>query len=217
MLPITPQTIDDICLYKFIAMKKIDKLCSDLHKAQSQPLNKTASSNNGIIDLFMKMLTCLNIKSDERNINNVINNLAQIDTDALNKTAMKQTQDRKEEIKIASKNVKDSHYQIDVSKDTIVRKGQNLFMVSCYARDAYLGRYLIKRNFLYTTNREKSANEAFDEIITKVAAIKDRYYQEIIETPQILSQIRQVLDGVVSEIKMEEDSIATNINRQNAI
>jgi hypothetical protein len=35
-------------------------------------------------------------------------------------------------------------------------------MVSCYARDAYLGRYLIKRNFFYTAEREKFADNAYD-------------------------------------------------------
>jgi len=86
-------------------------------------------------------------------------------------------------------------------------------MVSCYARDSYLGRYLIKRNYFYTKDREKSADSTYDEIMTKVAAIKDRYYNELIETPAIFTQIKQVLDGVISEIEIKENSIGTNIKR----
>jgi hypothetical protein len=87
-------------------------------------------------------------------------------------------------------------------------------MVSCYARDAYLGRYLIKRNYFYTTEREAIADSFYDEILTKIGTIKDRYYSGIIDVSEISTQIRKVLDGVISEIKMEEDSVGTNVNRQ---
>ena len=86
-------------------------------------------------------------------------------------------------------------------------------MVSCYAKDAYLGRYLIKRNYLYTLNREKFADSAYNEIMTKMGDLKDRYYNDIVDISAIFTQMKQVLDGVVSEIEMSEDSIGTNINR----
>ena len=87
-------------------------------------------------------------------------------------------------------------------------------MVSCYARDAYLGRYLIKRNYFYTVDREEFADRAYDEILVKVGDLKDRYYNDIIDVSEIFAQMKKTLDGVISEIKMEEDSLATNVNRQ---
>ena len=86
-------------------------------------------------------------------------------------------------------------------------------MISCYARDAYLGRYLIKRNFFYTEDREASADDAYGEILLKMGALKDRYYNEVIDVSAIFAQMKKVLDGVVSEIHMEEDSLPTNVKR----
>ena len=120
---------------------------------------------------------------------------------------------RSDEIKIVSRAQRDSHYQVDISKDMITLHGKKVHMVSCYARDAYLGRYIVKRNYFFTSEREKAANEAYDEIQTKMAALKDRYYNEVMEVSAISTQLKMVLDGVVSEIKIEEDSISTNINR----
>ena len=168
-----------------------------------------------MITLFTKMLECLNVSAGKEDIEQVVNNFAT--TDALNKVAKKNTVERTAEIKIASTSVKDSHYQIDISKDSIVRNGRNVFMVSCYARDAYLGRYLIKRNYFYSSEREKAADLTFDELVTKSAAIKERYHNEIINTPSILGQLRQTLDGVISELKIEEDSIGTNFQRQTPV
>jgi len=121
--------------------------------------------------------------------------------------------ERKDEIKIVSKSIKDSHYQIDISKDIITKDNKKIFMVSCYARDAYLGRYLIKRNYFYTNDREEFADNSYDEIITKISALKDRYYNDIINVASITTQIKQILDGVISEIKSEEDEIGTNVSR----
>ena len=81
-------------------------------------------------------------------------------------------------------------------------------MVSCYARDAYLGRYLIKRNYYFTQDREEFADHAYDEIMLKMASLKDRYYNEIIDVSGIFAHMKTVLDGVVSEIKFQEDSIS---------
>jgi len=235
MLPIRSQNLETsdgsdgsdgflLDMYKFNAITKMDKLCSILDKKNEEGLIKTASTRSTrstsvntdtLITLFTKMLSCLDMKTGGGDIKEVAENFTSNLSNSLSdvKTAKKNILERKEEIKIVSKSIKDSHYQIDVSKDLIVRQGRNVFMVSCYARDAYLGRYLIKRNFFYSSEREKSADQTFEEIVTKTAALKDRYYNDIITTTAILPQLKQTLDGIVSEIKIEEDSIATNINR----
>lgn len=225
MLPIvTENKIDDLSLQKFISINKIEKVLSFPTKNTEQPMARFASgssmsSNDTLVTLFSKMLECLNLKSNNEDIKNIITALTKAenknsaDIPEFSKQASRITAERHDDIKIVSKSIKDSHYQIDVSKDIISKAGKKLFMVSCYARDSYLGRYLIKRNYFYTEDREKFADSSYDEILTKVGAIKDRYYNEVIDVSEVFAQIKKSLDGVISEIKSEEDSIATNINR----
>jgi hypothetical protein len=217
MIPLTPTyMIDDLELYKLSAKNKAHQLLSLIDNKSK--LVKTACSENSkdaLISLFANMLNCLKLIANEKDISTIVENFAKESIESTIKTASITKSERKDDIKIVSKSIKDSHYQIDLSKDVIQKDNKRVYMVSCYARDAYLGRYHIKRNYFYTINREKAADEAYDEIKTKVAAIKDRYYNEVIEPPAIFAQIKQVLDGVIPEIKSEEDSIATNINRHN--
>lgn len=207
MIPILPkQGIDDLFLYKRNAAEKMGKVLSFIGTERSKPLTKTASTDqSALINLFTQMLSALNLKAE--NAPEVLGNL-------LNKEASvkKSGKERRDDIKIVSKSVKDSHYQIDVSKDMVSKDGQKVIMVSCYARDAYLGRYLIKRNYFFTPDREKFADEAYDEIMLKVGAIKDRYYKEVIDIHGITTQLKTILDGVISEIKSDEDHVG-QINR----
>ena len=202
--------IDDLYLHKHIASSKMCNVLSFIKDHGSKKMVKTASTNDQIIALFSNMLNCLNMNPKEDNVKELINKIA---TDSTNIDKEASSKERKTDIKIASKHVKDSHYQIDISKDIIQKDGKKMFMVSCYARDAYLGRYLIKRNYFYTTDREKFADNSYDEILTKVSSIKDRYYNEIINVSGILPQIKQVLDGVISEIEIKEDSLGTTVRR----
>jgi len=208
--------IDDLYLYKYEAADKMRQVMSKAQEYKSQKMTKTASANqidqNNLIQLFAQMLATLNMTANNDDIKDVVSRIAKgsVDKEA---SINKDSKEKKDDIKIVSKNIKDSHYQVDISKDVIKQNGQEVFMVSCYARDAYLGRYLIKRNFFYTMDREKSANNAYDEILTKVAAIKDRYYNDLIETPNINAQLKQVLDGVVSEIEIKEDTLGTTVHR----
>lgn len=220
-IPIKPHadSLDTIFLHKLNASNKISTLLNNVEStSNSEKMTRTASSvdQQQLINAFITILSSLNLKVDDsRNIQDVISDLSKSGTNSSeNKIASRKTSERKDEIKIVSKSQKDSHYQFDISKDLVSKDGKSVFMVSCYARDAYLGRYLIKRNFFYTAAREEAANQAYDEIMTKTAAIKERYYNEVIDVSTIFTQVKKVLDGVISEIKLEEDSVGTNINRQ---
>jgi hypothetical protein len=153
------------------------------------------------------------MSAKEDNIREIVSKITS--ETSLNKNAAinKTSEERRDDIKIVSKSIKDSHYQVDVSKDIIQKAGKRMIMVSCYARDAYLGRYLIKRNYFYTEDRNKFADNAYDEILTKVSDIKDRYYNEIIDAHGIFEQIKQSLDGVISEIEIKEDTLGTTVRR----
>lgn len=207
--------IDDMFVHKCLAADKMGKVLSMVSDYGSKKMIKTASiDNNKLITLFTEMLSTLNMTANEDNIKEIVGKIASESND-LNKNASirKNSAERRDDIKIVSKSVKDSHYQIDISKDVIQREGKKMIMVSCYARDAYLGRYLIKRNYFYTEDRNKFADNAYDEILTKVNDIKDRYYNDVIDVNGIFSQIKQSLDGVISEIEIKEDSIGTTIKR----
>jgi len=205
--------IDEMQLHKCVASNKMCKVLSMVSKYGSKNLIRTASANNDkIITLFTQMLACLNMEAGTDNIKDIINRMATSDNLDKDASINKANKERKDDIKIASKHVKDSHYQIDISKDLIKKDSKQMFMVSCYARDAYLGRYLIKRNYFYTMDREKFADAAYDEILTKISSIKDRYYNEIIDVSGIFAQTKQVLDGVISEIEIKDDSVG-NIHR----
>ena len=132
----------------------------------------------------------------------------------MEKSASVKSSSREETIKIASKEVKDSHYQVDISKDLIEKSNIKLHMVSAYVRDAYLGRYLIKRNFYYLNDNEESANEVFDELTNKVKKIKAKYHEDKCTVSSILTDIRNILTGVVSDMKFEkEDELGTTVHR----
>jgi len=243
MTSIIPQNnlLDEVYLHKHSSEQKMRQVMAKAQDLKQQKIVKTASKidPNTIVSMFSQMLNSLNMCSDEDDMKEMVDRIARnegkIDdirdmvssiangqnsvvstgTGNIDKVAFSKNskEERKDEIKIVSKNLKDSHYQVDVSKDLIQQNGQEVFMVSCYARDAYLGRYLIKRNFFYTKNRNKSANETYDEILTKVANLKDRYYNDLIDVSAISTQLKKILDGVISEIEIKEDSLGTNIKR----
>jgi len=212
MIIIPNSTIDDVLLHKNIAADKMGQLISAI--SSKKPMIRTASrKDNEIINLLTTMLNTLNMNIKSNNMAEVVSKIASESSDIKVASINKNSAERRDDIKIVSKSVKDSHYQVDISKDIIQRSGKKMIMVSCYARDAYLGRYLIKRNYFYTEDRNKFADNAYDEILTKVSDIKDRYYNEIIDVSGIFEQLKQGLDGVISEVEMKEDSLGTTVRR----
>jgi len=144
----------------------------------------------------------------------IIKNLAAQTKVALNKSGTTTSDTKSDVVKISSKLIRDSNYDVDISKDVVTHNNQKVYMVSCYMRDAYLGRYIIKRNYFYTMDREAAAaNDAYDEILTKTKALKERYHQDVIKVSAVTTQIKTILDGVISEIEIKEDSLGTTVNR----
>lgn len=218
MLTIIPNNlIDDLYLHKYEAANKMRQVMDMADSYEEKSMVKTASNGQidktALITLFTTMLATLNMTANENDLKEIIGNMSKNDKIDKEASMEKNSRERKDDIKIVSKHIKDSHYLIDISKDVIKQNGKEVLMVSCYAKDAYLGRYLIKRNYFYTLDREKFANDAYDEIMIKIGSIKDRYYNELIDVSGIFTQIKKVLDGVISEIEMKEDSLGTNVKR----
>ena len=113
--------IDDMSLHKNVAANKMGQVLEAIKESGSEKMTRTASRNDGkIINLLTEMLTTLNMRAKDDNIQEVVNRIA-VENNDLNKSASinKNSMERKDDIKIVSKNIKDSHYQVDISKDII--------------------------------------------------------------------------------------------------
>lgn len=198
--------ISDFELQKMNAVKTAENLLNGLEDLSSAPMIKTASGGvnaASLVNLFIQMLSALNLSVDSSKVNELVGLASQ--TEGLSKSArMEKAQEKHDELKIVSKSVRDSHYKIDISKDSVEKHGRKLIMVSCFTKDDYLGRYLIKRNFFFRPDRETFADQAYDEIMTKMSALRDRYYSEVMDVSAISTQMKKILDGVVSEIEFDE-------------
>ena len=61
---------------------------------------------------------------------------------------------RYESIHIFSKEIKDTNFQIEVSKDLVSKDKKEVIMLSIYAKETYNGQFLIKRNYYYLLNKQ---------------------------------------------------------------
>jgi hypothetical protein len=173
----------------------------DRNSSNGKRMIKKAFSQDqqNLVNLFGKMLETLNITCNDPQT--VLSNLSNGD---ISKFSSKQTTgDKHSELKIVSKHIKDSHYKVDVSKDEIVHKNKKVQMVSCYLMDSYIGQYLIKRNFFYLD--DKLADQAYDQINAQMNNLRSKFYKGDFKTTSIFPQAKKILDGVLSEIEINEE------------
>lgn len=175
---------------------------------------KTASSDSETWSTsLVKALASVNLEA-KVDLAQLLQRLIVQSEDGITKTAKKKDSSRQDIILIASKHIKDSHYQVDLSKDSIVRDDKRLFMIGAYVREAYLGRYIIKRNFFFLSDNESGADEAFEEIRSKVMKIKSSYHNGQIGINEITGSISNVLTGIVPDLRFkEENDIGTTVKR----
>lgn len=194
---------------RFCAKLRVENILSRLSETKPRGLVKTASfgtsdMSDQVLRVFAKALSDMKIKTE-------------IDLGELFKrifaASSEKPASREDVIKIASKEIKDSHYQLDLSKEAVEKGGIKMFMVSAYLRDAYLGRYLIKRNYFYLADNERRANVVFDEIDSKVKEIKSKYYNDNLEVKAMTSEIFKFLQDIKSDIDIPEDDIGTTVKR----
>lgn len=197
----------------------VDKLRALMLLSQAGEVSiptRKKKKKNAKINNIKKILSSLNLESEEDDSEEIINRLMSSQNGKKKKTAKKVVtcQEREQTVKIASKEIKDSHYQVDVSKDVVEKDGLGLIMVSAYFRDAYLGRYLIKRNYYFYPDNEDGADETFDEICGKMKKIKKNYYSGKTNVKSIFSDVHKTLHGIISDIKFDdEDELGTTVKR----
>jgi hypothetical protein len=175
---------------------------------------KTASSgesdSNEIVKAVIEAFSSMGIKANV----DIGELMKKISGNPIKKEAMKKDDSEVQSIKIASKKIEDSHYDIDIAKDRITRDGKKVIMVSAYLKEAYLGRYLIKRNYYFLDDNEDDANYVYNDLVAKSNRTKGRYYKEIIGVKGIFPEVKAFLDGVKGDLELDATSIGTTVVRE---
>jgi len=168
-------------------------------------MTKTASVGNDVLKAFAAALEGMGVKANI-DIGELLKRLSS--SESMEKTASEKDGSREGTIKIASKKVEDSHYFIDVSKDSINKKGKSLILVSAYMREGYLGRYMIKRNYFFLADNDSEADQTFDELTSKANRIKRRYYEDKIGINEIFTEMKAAMDAARGDLEFEEEERA---------
>jgi hypothetical protein len=167
-------------------------------------MKQASSGGTDILKAFAKALEGMGIKA---NID-IGELLKRLSSESMEKTASEKNGSREDTVKIASKKVEDSHYFIDVSKDTVTKKGKSLILVSAYMREGYLGRYMIKRNYFFLPDNNSDAEDTFGELTAKANKIKRRYYDDKIGVNEIFTEMKAAMDAARGDLEFEDEERA---------
>jgi hypothetical protein len=188
--------------------------CSDLERAQAaldvlsvttKPMIRTAAAGADPIGVLLEALAGMDLNVNI-NLGDLLTRIkAKTDSGDLQKFARQVDGSREDHVTIASKEIKDSHYQADVTLDHITKGDKKMILVCAYLRDSYLGRYLIKRNFYFSPDNQRDATATYDETISRLHRIKARYHEDRIPVNAIFTEIKSYLDGVKSDISFNGD------------
>jgi len=167
-------------------------------------LVKTASTSPDPVSALLTALSSMDLKVNI-DLGELIKKIqATTEDDSLSKFARNANGAREEHVTIASKERQDSHYQIDISKDMVTKHSKRLHLVSMYLRDAYLGRYMIKRNFFFLGDNPADANEMFEDMVKRANNIKRRYYDDKIPVNGIFAEIKAYTEGLRSDVEFKD-------------
>jgi len=120
---------------------------------------------------------------------------------------------RHEDVRIVSKRIEHSHYFIYLDFNTVKKDGDDLYLVSVFMQEGYLGRYLIKRNFFFRAGSYEAADECFEDLLEASNEICDAYYSDDLYTSDIFPAIKKMVDLRTGEVEDEYVSIGTGHGR----
>ncbi len=215
MIIFTSNTDSGFGVDKFLDLQYANNVLDILVKMKSVKMKKTASSGNNsesAISILIKALSSmgLNVNID---IGELLKKLSE-NQEQMVKEAKSTDSSCQEVIKIASKDIKDSHYDIDVCKNRITKNGTSLIMVSAYMKEAYLGRYLIKRNYYFIEGNSKDSDYIYADLIEKFNRIKTRYHDGKISSKEIFIEAKSLLDATKGDLSLDDNSdIGTTVRR----
>jgi hypothetical protein len=186
-----------------VAMGMADSILSAI---PSESMIKTASTGGGdLIKAVAEALAGMGVKANI-DIGDLLKRLAA--ATGMEKTASEKSGSSDNTVKIASKRVEDSHFFIDIAKDTISKKGKSLILVSAYMREGYLGRYMIKRNYFFLPDNDMDASDTYNELLAKAKKVKRRYYEDKIGINGIFPELKAAMDAARGDLEYEDEEKA---------
>ena len=201
-------------IQRVVDLQLTRNMLSAINTTPKKGMIKTASTevnSDEVIKQVAKALAAMGVK-----VNIDLGELMkQLSTSSMKKEAKEVSSDTQEVVKIASKKIQDSHYDIDVAKSSVTENGKKIILVSFYMREAYLGRYMIKRNYYFLPDNEADAEYVYNDLLTKSKRTRDRYYNEKIGIKAIFPEVKAFLDGARGDLEIESDQIGTTVLREN--
>ena len=198
---------------RVVDVQRTKNMLSILEASPTKGMVKTASTDvnsDEVIKQVAKALAAMGVK-----VNIDLGELMkQLSATSMKKEAKETESVTQEVVKIASKKIQDSHYDIDLAKSSVVHDGKKIILVSFYMREAYLGRYLIKRNYYFLPDNETDATYVFDDLLTKSKRTRDRYYNEKIGVKAIFPEVKAFLDGARGDLELDNDKLGTTVTRE---
>lgn len=198
------KTIQDIISEEQID-RELDKVISVINKVEKNKDNiiKTASSS---VDNIDKYITDDNLKSSVT-VNDII-------VEAKSEESGNDLEEQR--LTIISKEIKDPHYEANITKVKMKKGGKNIYVVSYFLRETYLGRYLINRNFYFLEKNHKRAKKLYSDLAEKTEEVRNEYYgTENFTSIKIPIQLQNYTIDQTGDFNFEnEKSLGTTVQRK---
>lgn len=121
----------------------------------------------------------------------------------------------KEVITIISKEIKDPHYEIYIEIADMEKSDIDITTLSFYCKEAYLGRYLIKRDAYFLRKNKKEAIKAMRNLVQAINDIKQEYYDGNMICGEVSKALHNIAQAQTGDFTFKkEESIGTTVSRR---
>lgn len=197
--------------------KEVSRLFSSL---ESTSLVKTAAKKDSLnvyIDPNLAAKFDINLhlvdssKSDDLDEDGIMSEFASSEGSRI-VSAEKQNPDFLEKtITFASKRLNEPNYLCSV----VFQNPEDVFAVSVYLTETYLGRYAFKSNYYFRKTSKKSALRCFKRAVDIVSDLKKDFIEKALNQNEIPYFMKRSLQGEVGEIEPKSNKIATYLDPKN--
>lgn len=119
-------------------------------------------------------------------------------------------------IKIITRMNRETNYEITFSVVNMKHLGKQYKMINAYAKDLYLGQYVIDRNYFFYFNNHKKLKQEFDRLVDGISKLRDDYYDEKIEVKGLADKIKEIFYDVNYDFNIEDMPVGSIFNEQKA-
>ena len=111
-----------------------------------------------------------------------------------------------ENIVIISREIKDPHYDVKISRVKMRKNDENIFVVSFLLKENYLGRYLISRNLYFLEGNSKKSKDVLEEVVNFVKVIRNDYYSEEFDSIHIPTLLQNFIMKKTGDFDFKNES-----------